>query len=124
MGVITPIPKVNLCSSPVDYRPITVLAAASKVLERAVYNHLIYYLNSNGILDNRQHGFKKDHSTLSAIYEVTQHLYNNMDQRNITYCAFIDYSKAFDTLRIDTGGWSVNCCALFKAAPTKCFLAN
>ena len=100
-GVITPIPKVNICSSPNDYRPITVLTAASKVLERAVYNQIIYYLDSNGILDNRQHGFRKDHSTLSAIYEVTQHLYYNMDQRNITYCAFIDYSKAFDTLDHD-----------------------
>ena len=36
--------------------------------------------------------------TLSAIYEVTQYLYNNMDQGRITYCAFIDYSKAFNTL--------------------------
>ena len=44
------------------------------------------------------HGFRKDHSTLSAIYDVTQHLYYNLDQCNITYCVFIDYSKAFDTL--------------------------
>ena len=27
-------------------------------------------------------------------------------------------------LRIDTGGLRVNCCALFKEAPTKCSLAN
>ena len=27
-------------------------------------------------------------------------------------------------LRIDTGGWSVICCALFHEVPTKCSLAN
>ena len=100
-GMITPIPKIANCSHPIDYRPITVLTATSKILERAVYNQLVYYLESNGILDCRQHGFRRDHSTLSAIYDVTQHLYYNMDQRNITYCAFIDYSKAFDTLNHD-----------------------
>ena len=97
-GIITPIPKIPNCPSPIDYRPISVLPAASKVLERAVHNQLVYFLESNGLLDQRQHGFRKDHSTLSAIYDVTQHLYYNMDQCNITYCAFIDYSKAFDTL--------------------------
>ena len=32
------------------------------------------------------------------LQEGPQHLYNNMDQGNLTYCAFIDYSKAFGTL--------------------------
>ena len=97
-GIITPIPKVSCCTSPSDYRPISVLPAVSKILERAVYNQLVYYLEVNGLLDSRQHGFRRGRSTLSAIYEVVQHLYDNMDQGNITYCAFIDYSKAFDTL--------------------------
>ena len=97
-GVITPIPKVGQSSKPTDYRPISVLPAVSKVLERAVHNQLVYFLDTNGILDNRQHGFRKDHSTLSAVFDVTQHMYNNMDKRHVTYCAFIDYSKAFDTL--------------------------
>ena len=97
-GIISPIPKINKCTSPIDFRPITVLPAASKVLERAVYNQLVYFLESNGVLDCRQHGFRKNYSTLSAVYDVTQHMYQNMDQRKLTYCAFIDYSKAFDTL--------------------------
>ena len=63
-----------------------------------MHDQLVYFFYSNVILDHRQHGFRKDHSTLSAIYDVTQHLYDNMDRGNITYCAFIDYSKAFNTL--------------------------
>ena len=97
-GIITPIPKVTQCVNPSDYRPISVLSAPSKVLERAVYNQLVYYLETNGLLDRRQHGFRKDHSTSSTIFDISQYLYNNMDKSNITYCAFIDCSKAFDTL--------------------------
>ena len=100
-GVITPVSKITPCHYPIDYRPISVLIATSKVLERAVHDQLIYYLESNGILDHRQHGYRKDHSTLSAVYKVTQYLYNNMDCGKITYCAFIDYSKPFDTLDHD-----------------------
>ena len=97
-GTITPIPKVSICITPSDYRPISVLAAASKVLERAVYNQVVYHLETNGLLDRRQHGFRRGHSTLSAIYDVVQYLYNSTDKGLVTYCAFIDYAKAFDTL--------------------------
>ena len=98
LGVITPIPKITLCVTPSDYRPISVLTATSKILERAVYNQLVYHLDINGLLDQRQHGFRRGHSTLSAIYDVVQHLYTQSDRGKLTYCAFIDYSKAFDTL--------------------------
>ena len=55
-------------------------------------------MESHGILDNRQHGFRRNYSTSSAIFEVTQYLYENADLGKVIYCAFIDYSKAFDTL--------------------------
>ena len=95
-GIITPIPKTVPSISPDDFRSISVLSAPSKVLERAVYNQLVYFLETNGLLDNRQHGFRKEFSTSSA--EISQYLYDSVDKGNVTYCAFIDYSKAFDTL--------------------------
>ena len=84
--------------NPGDYRPISVLPAPSKVIERIVYNQIVYFFESHGLLDNRQHGFRKEHSTASAVFEVSQHLYTSVDAHYYTACAFIDYSKAFDTL--------------------------
>ena len=100
-GTVTPVPKGIPTLNMGDYRPISVLPAASKVIERVVYNQLIYYLECNGLLDHRQHGFRKDHSTVSAIFELTQFLYGNLDQGNVSHCVFIDYSKAFDTINHD-----------------------
>ena len=97
-GTITPVPKNGMSKAMPDYRPISVLPSPSKLIERAVYNQLIYHLESYGLLDNRQHGFRRDHSTCSAVFEFTQYLYNNVDNRKFISCVFIDYSKAFDTI--------------------------
>ena len=98
IGTVSPIPKGSPSLSMGDYRPISVLPAPSKIIERLVYNQLVYYLECNRLLDRRQHGFRKNHSTATAIIEVVQYLYERMDYGDTTHCVFIDYSKVFDTL--------------------------
>ena len=78
-GTVTPIPKGSTSLNVSDYRPIFVLPGPSKVIERIVYNQLVYYLETNALLDNRQHGFRKGFSTASAIMEVTDYLYESID---------------------------------------------
>ena len=50
-----------------NYRPISVLPVFSKILEKAVYNRLMNYININGILFRNQFGFRKNHSTSHAL---------------------------------------------------------
>ena len=101
IGTITPVPKKGPSHSVSDYRPISGLPAPSKLIERAVHNQLIYHLESYGLLDNRQHGFRRDHSTVTALFELTQFIYNKIDIKEYVCCVYIDYSKAFDTLDHD-----------------------
>ena len=98
LGTITPVPKNGFSQSMSDYRPISVLPAPSKIIERIVYNQLVYHLESHGLLYCYQHGFRKDHSTSSAIYELVQFIYNSLDERKSVSSVYIDYSKAFDTI--------------------------
>ena len=98
IGHVTPIPKSGASFYAVNYRPISVLPAPSNIIERAVYNQIIYHLESYGLLDHRQHGFRRDNSTSSAIHTLVQDMYINNDKREIMACVFIDYSKAFDTI--------------------------
>ena len=79
VGTITPVPKVGISHAMSDYRPISVLPSPSKIIERAVYNQLVYHLDIYGLLDKRQHGFRKDHSTCSAIFDLCQYFYDNLD---------------------------------------------
>ena len=98
VSTITSVPKNGMSHAMFDYRPISVLPSTSKIIERAVYNQLIHHFESYGLLDTHQHGFRKDHSTCSAIFEFTQYLYDKTDNRDFISCVFIDYSKAFDTI--------------------------
>ena len=98
IGHITPIPKSGASFYTINYRPISVLPAPSKIIERAVYNQIIYHLETHGLLDGRQHGFRCDHSTSSAIHTLVQDMYISNDRRETMMCVFIDYSKAFDTI--------------------------
>ena len=52
-----------------NYRPISVLPAFSKILERLMYKRLLDFLNKKEILVKNQFGFKEKHSTYMAILE-------------------------------------------------------
>ena len=56
-----------------DYRPISLLSVESKVLEKAVHNQLVNYLESNNLLSRNQYGFQKGHSTQAAVTRLVKH---------------------------------------------------
>ena len=84
IGCVSPMPKGKSVRNPGDWRPVSVLPLPSKIIERAVYNQLVYHFECNNYLCKNQHGFQKEHSTASAIFEYIQFLYDNFDQLNST----------------------------------------
>ena len=83
------------------YRPVSVLSAFSKILERIVSNHLIDFLNKFNILSNNQYGFRKNHCTAYALIQLYDKLSNVIDQGKVTLGLLIDLSKAFNTVNHD-----------------------
>ena len=81
-----------------DYRPISVLPAVSKVIEKLIAYQLINYLNSNNLMYTFQSGFRSNHSTLTALLKITDDIFKAIDQTHITLLILLDYSKAFDTV--------------------------
>ena len=66
---VVPIPKTSAPKSPDNYCPISLLSALSKVLERHVYNLVANHLETNPLSDS-QWGFRRGHSTVSALLTV------------------------------------------------------
>ena len=95
---IIPIHKSGDKTSPNNYRPISILPSVSKVLEKLVQVQLAEYLKSNSILSEAQSGFRKYHSTMSALVKVTDDWLTSMDHGLYTGAVFIDLRKAFDTV--------------------------
>ena len=60
---------------------------------------LTNYLESESLLAEEQHGFRRDHSTVHSIAKLTNHINKKMDKRVATLAAFIDFRKAFDCVQ-------------------------
>ncbi|CAM4572394.1 unnamed protein product [Leuciscus chuanchicus] len=97
---VTPLlKKPTLNTSLVDnYRPISLLPFIAKTLERAVFNQLTSFLSLNNQLDVNQSGFKKGHSTETALLSVTEALRIAKAASKSSVLILLDLSAAFDTV--------------------------
>jgi len=53
-----------------NYRPVSVLPAFSKILEKIMYKRLLAFLDRHKILSDTQFGFRKIHSTSYALTNI------------------------------------------------------
>ena len=81
-----------------NYRPISILPAISKVLEKLVCNRLVGFLEENDILYKHQYGFRSKHSTTHPVLQLINDIAdaNDKNTKDATLAVFIDLSKAFD----------------------------
>ena len=83
---------------PASYRPISILPALSKVLEAVIIEQFLDYLDEFNLLPPAQHGFRKGHSTVTALVKTIQ----EWTSKKGTAIASFDYSAAFDTISKET----------------------
>ena len=95
---VTPIFKADSKVDPANYRPISVLPVIGKLFEKAIFNQVYTYLNDNKLLSKYQSGFRPMHSTLTALIDITDNWYLNIDNGLTNAILFIDLKKAFDTI--------------------------
>ena len=81
-----------------NYRPISILPIISKVFERSIFNQLYQFLNENSLLSKHQFGFRPKNSTLTALIEMCDALYESMDNGELIGMIFLDFRKAFDSI--------------------------
>ena len=73
-----------------NYRPISILAVVSKILEQHVSISYSYYLIANNILSGCQLGFKAYHSCESSLITVFESLLTNIEQGDMNGILLID----------------------------------
>ena len=98
-ALVVPIPKQGNLSKVQNYRPISLLPLPGKILEKLIHQQLSNYFESELLLAAEQHGFRRNHSTIHSIEQVTSFISKKMDAKLPTAAVFIDFRKAFDCVQ-------------------------
>ena len=97
-AVVTPILKKGDPKEKENYRPVSCLPVASKVLEKIVCDQITRCFEVNKLLPDNQHGFRAGRSTMTALASMQQDWVQNWDGKMVTGILLWDLSAAYDTL--------------------------
>ena len=98
MAKVKPLHKKGDKLSMNNYRPISLLPAISKILQKIILGQLDQHFTTHQLFFANQYGFRKQRSTEHAVIELTDHILRNMDNNITPTSIFLDLSKAFDSL--------------------------
>ena len=80
-----------------NYRPISILPANSKIIEKVIYQQIYSFFQQNELFYGSQYGFRTNHSTEHAALELADRILYSLDHNESPLSIFLDLSKAFDT---------------------------
>ena len=98
---VIPVYKKDDSQSFTNYRPISLLPAFSKILEKVIHKRLLHYLNIKNIISFSQYGFQPNSSTELAVLELQDRIVKSIAAHKFCLGLSVDLSKAFDTLNHD-----------------------
>ena len=100
VALVTPLPKKTNATEYKDLRPISILPCLSKILEKVVRTQLSSYIEENKLLPALQSGFRRNHSTATALLDITDNILSAQDRGEVAVLILLDFSRAFDALNI------------------------
>ena len=80
-----------------NYRPISLLPALSKVMEKVIHDRVINFCNANNIISLNQFGCIPGSSSADALLKYMGEILNCKENKLNNLSRFLDLSKAFDT---------------------------
>ena len=95
---VVPIHKKNSKNLKQNYRPISLLPIFGEILEKLIFDSLYQHLNTNGLLNPNQSGFRPGDSTVNQLLSIVNSIFTafdcnpTLDVRSV----YLDISKAFD----------------------------
>ena len=84
-----------------NYRPISVIPTAARLVERLIYEQYSY-LDNNNLINTQQSGLRSFHPTVNALLDLTNDWFVNIDNKLVNGAIFLDLKKVFDTADHET----------------------
>ena len=96
VATVTPIFKKGNRTKAENYRPVSLTSIVCKLFESIIRDNLVHYLESNALIINSQHGFRKGRSCLTNLLEFLDKVTGCVDSGENVDVIFLDFAKAFD----------------------------
>ena len=93
---VIPVFKKNDPSDPSNYRPISLLSAVGKVMEKIVHKYVFNFFRDNAVITSLQSGFIPGDSTVNQLADIYNTFCKALDDGKEVRAIFCDISKAFD----------------------------
>ncbi len=98
MSIVHPLPKKANPTNVQHLRPISILPAMSKILEKIVIRQMNEHIIGNKLLPKLQLGFRRNFSTCSALTNLFSDMFQAKDCGLYNALVLLDYSQAFDSI--------------------------
>ena len=93
---VVPLFKKGDKSSAANYRPVSLTAICSKILEHIFHSNIMEYLQQHSILTPAQHGFRSKRSCETQLIATIQDLAEGLSKGQQIDAILLDFAKAFD----------------------------
>lgn len=97
-STIIPIPKIANSNKVEEYRPVNMLPLYEKILETAVKEKLVRFIEQHDILINEQSGFRRGYSCETALQNTMIRWKKSLDEGKVVGVIFLDFKRAFETI--------------------------
>ena len=94
-GYIIPIPKKGDLTDVNNYRGINSMGVFAKLFSIILNNRLTQWCENRLVYNECQFGFREHKSTTNSINILQSLISKALDRNEKSYCAFVDYKKAF-----------------------------
>ncbi|GFW80268.1 RNA-directed DNA polymerase from mobile element jockey [Trichonephila clavipes] len=81
---------------PLNYRPISLISCVAKLFEKILLSRIQAFSDSNQIIPDFQHWFRKKTSTCHQLLRTTNIIIDGLNTHRTTGGIFLDVEKAFD----------------------------
>ena len=97
-ATVVPVYKKGNRNQVDNYRPISLTSVPCKIMEHIIFHEMMSHLDSNHVLVNYQHGFRKKLSCETQLICTVEEIARSLDKGEETDLIIMDFSKAFDSV--------------------------
>ena len=81
-----------------NFRPVSNLPFLGKIIEKAACNQIISHAMKTGNMEKYQSAYRRNRSTETALLDVMNNVYHEVDTGRVVCLIMLDLSAAFDTV--------------------------